>query len=114
MTKPLAAALAAILLSPGGTTAATRDASGDERADAKASRFIDAPYPSTYVPAPAQAVLISGATVLTGTGERLEGADVLLRDGRIEAVGRGLDDSGAVRVDEIGRASCRESAWGAE
>src|SRR5690606_3452286 len=103
MTKPLAAALAAILLSGCATTAATRDASGDERADAKASRFIDDPYPSTSAPAPAQAVLISGATVLTGTGERLEGADVLLRDGRIEAVGRGLDGAGAVRIDGTGK-----------
>ncbi|MDG6349047.1 amidohydrolase [Luteimonas sp. 8-5] len=103
MTKPLAAALAAILLSGCATTAATRDAPGDERADAKASRFIDDPYPSTYAPAPAQAVLISGATVLTGTGERLEGADVLLRDGRIEAVGRGLDGAGATRIDGTGK-----------
>ena len=35
--------------------------------------------------------MIRGATVLTGTGERLEGADVLVVDGHIKAVGRGLD-----------------------
>jgi imidazolonepropionase-like amidohydrolase len=48
------------------------------------------PFPSTYqVPASAP-VLIQGATVLTGTGERLEGADVLITNGRIQAVGKGL------------------------
>ena len=105
MTKPLAAALAAILLSGCATTAATRDAPGDERADtkAKASSFIDDPYPSTYQAAPSQPVLITGATVLTGTGERLDNADVLLRDGRIVAVGQGLDDAGATRVDGSGK-----------
>jgi imidazolonepropionase-like amidohydrolase len=49
------------------------------------------PYPSTYQPGKAAPTLIRGATVLTGTGERLEGADVLVVDGHIKAVGRGLD-----------------------
>ncbi|HEX3949916.1 MAG TPA: amidohydrolase [Steroidobacteraceae bacterium] len=48
------------------------------------------PFPSTYqVPVNAP-VLIQGATVLTGTGERLDGADVLISNGRIQAVGKGL------------------------
>jgi imidazolonepropionase-like amidohydrolase len=47
-------------------------------------------YPSTYqVPASAP-TLIRDATVLTGTGMRLEHADVLLVDGKISAVGSGL------------------------
>ncbi|MDQ2702434.1 MAG: amidohydrolase [Pseudomonadota bacterium] len=105
MTKPLAAALAAILLSGCATTAATRDGPGDDSGDAnaKASSFIDDPYPSTYQAAASQPVLISGATVLTGTGERIDNADVLLRDGRIVAVGQGLDGAGAIRVDGSGK-----------
>ncbi len=45
------------------------------------------PYSSTYAPIPAPPTLIENATVLTGTGERLEGASVLFADGRIVAVG---------------------------
>ena len=45
------------------------------------------PYASTYRPLPAQPVLIVNATVLTGTGERIENGHVLLNDGRIEALG---------------------------
>ena len=39
------------------------------------------PYPSTYRAGAATATLIRGATVLTGTGTRLDGADVLLANG---------------------------------
>ncbi len=63
-----------------------------------------APYPSTYVPAAAVPTLIRNATVLTAAGPRLMNADVLLRDGRIEAVGTGLQaPAGALVVDGTGR-----------
>ena len=45
------------------------------------------PYPSTYRRRPSPAVLVAHATVLTATGQRLENASVLLRDGKIAAVG---------------------------
>jgi len=62
------------------------------------------PFPSTYAPVASAPVLLRNATVLTGTGERLEGADVLLRDGRIAAVGTGLEaPEGARVVDATGR-----------
>jgi imidazolonepropionase-like amidohydrolase len=49
-------------------------------------------------------VVIQDATVLTGTGERLDGADVLMRDGVIEAVGVDLEVPAGVRViDGTGR-----------
>ncbi len=48
------------------------------------------PFPSTYLPASAPPLAIVGATVLTGTGEELADATLLLRDGRIEAVKAGL------------------------
>ena len=62
------------------------------------------PYPSTYqVPASAP-TLIEHATVLTGTGERLEDADVLLVDGKIKAVGKGLAaPAGALVIDGHGK-----------
>ena len=68
------------------------------------SRFAQDPYPSTYRPIAAPPVLIQGATVLTGTGTRLDGADVLMRDGKIVAVGANLDaPADALRVDGRGK-----------
>jgi len=62
------------------------------------------PYPSTYQPIAAPPTLLRNATVLTGTGERLEGADVLMAQGRIVAVGRGLEaPAGAQVVDGSGK-----------
>ena len=55
------------------------------------SRFAQDPYASTYRAIASPPVVIRGATVLTGTGTRLDGADVLMRDGRIVAVGANLD-----------------------
>ena len=51
---------------------------GGAMAATPASRFTQDPYPSTYRAIPAAPVLLANATVLTGTGERLAGADVLL------------------------------------
>jgi imidazolonepropionase-like amidohydrolase len=61
------------------------------------------PWQSTYVAPAARATLIRNATVLTGTGTRLDGADVLLRDGKVEAVGTSLDAGDAEIVDGTGR-----------
>ena len=62
------------------------------------------PFSSTYRPAPSGPTLIRGATVLTGTGTRLDGADVLIVDGRIKAVGAKLDaPAGAQVIDADGR-----------
>ncbi|HNP62710.1 MAG TPA: amidohydrolase family protein [Woeseiaceae bacterium] len=62
-----------------------------------------APYASRYTPLPAEATLLSGATVLTATGERLDSADVLIADGKIVAVGTGLDAGDATVVDASGK-----------
>lgn len=61
-----------------------------------------APYESTYSPRHSEDVLLRGATVLTGTGERLESADVRLAAGRIAEVGVSLADDGARVVDASG------------
>lgn len=61
------------------------------------------PYPSTYQVMPKQNTLIKNATVLTGTGERLNNADVLLVDGKIKQVGQNLSADGAKVVDANGK-----------
>jgi imidazolonepropionase-like amidohydrolase len=63
----------------------------------------DEPYASTYRAPAAAPVLLRGATVLTGTGERLDHFDVLLRDGRIADLGQGLDAGAATVVDARGK-----------
>jgi imidazolonepropionase-like amidohydrolase len=79
-------------------------ATGPGVAEAPSTSASDDPYPSTYEPIASPPVLIEGATVLTGTGERFDGADELLRDGRIVAVGRVTDvPANAVRVDGHGK-----------
>ena len=49
-----------------------------------------APFASTYKAIASAPVLIQNATVLTGTGVRLDNADVLMQDGKIQAVGKAL------------------------
>lgn len=61
------------------------------------------PFASTYRPVASGPVLIRNATVLTGSGARLEGADVLMRDGRIAGVGVNLDAGDATVVDGTGK-----------
>lgn len=56
------------------------------------------PFPSTYQVPANSPVLIQGATVLTGTGERLDGADILIANGRIQAIGKGLTAPGDARI----------------
>ncbi len=60
------------------------------------------PYASRYQPLPAEGVLLTGATVLTGTGERLENTDVLLRNGAIEAIGPNLAAGSVATFDASG------------
>lgn len=60
------------------------------------------PFASTYRPLPGTPTLLTGATLLTGTGERLEDAGLLMRDGRIVAVGPDLDAGEAEVIDADG------------
>jgi imidazolonepropionase-like amidohydrolase len=61
------------------------------------------PYPSTYQPLPRQDVLIQHATVLTGTGERLDNADVLMVDGKVKQVGTNLPAENIQVIDAKGK-----------
>lgn len=60
------------------------------------------PYASRYQPLPSEATILKGATVLTGNGDRLDNADVVMNDGRIVAVGAGLDAGDMVVIDASG------------
>lgn len=61
------------------------------------------PYPSTYKPMEQLTVLIKGATVLTGTGDMLSNADVLLENGIIKAVGSNIENGNATIIDGSGK-----------
>ena len=61
-------------------------------------------YASTYKPLPSFPTLITNATVLTAAGDRIEGGSVLMRDGKIAAVGRQIDPpTGALVIDARGK-----------
>ena len=83
MRTPLTAALAAVLMAGCASTAAKPEA---PRVGNAANAFTADPYPSTYLAIPAPPVLITGATVLTGSGERLDDTDVLLVAGTFFSV----------------------------
>lgn len=61
------------------------------------------PYPSTYKPVPSQSTLITNATVLIGTGEKLEQGDVFIVDGKIKQVGKDLSVTADVTIDAEGK-----------
>ena len=61
-------------------------------------------YPSTYQVPQSAPTLIRNATVLTGTGARLEHADVLMIAGKVSAVGTALSaPAGALEIDGTDR-----------
>jgi imidazolonepropionase-like amidohydrolase len=60
-------------------------------------------YASTYSPLPSQATLITNATILTGTGERLDNASLLMENGKIAFVGAGQAPEGVTTIDASGR-----------
>ena len=94
----LALAAAALFASP---VAAKKKE--EERQSSPASPSAPDPWPSTYRPLPRADMLITGATILDGAGGRHDAADVLVRDGRVVAVGRNLDAGGAAVVDGRGK-----------
>ncbi|HET9386018.1 MAG TPA: amidohydrolase family protein [Gemmatimonadales bacterium] len=78
----------------GSATPATRDTSGG----------IGPQYASTYQRHPNPAVLIRNATIMTATGEEIQGGSILLRDGKIVAVGTTVEaPSDATVVDGTGK-----------
>lgn len=51
-----------------------------------------APNPSTYKPLPRTDTLITGATILDGDGNRIDEGEILMRDGKIVAIGQTVSD----------------------
>ncbi len=109
MLKPLTATLAALLVAGCAQGGGARpDAASPDAPSTVApttARSADAgAFASTYQRIAAPPVLVSGATVLTGDGRRLDNADVLLQDGKIAAVGTALTaPADALRVDGRGK-----------
>lgn len=60
------------------------------------------PFPSTYRAAAPDDMLLRGATILDGAGGRIVG-DILVRDGRIAAIGPQLANPGVREIDATGR-----------
>ena len=82
-------------------TAATAEGPINEPEVRKAG---EAAYASIYKPLPSQPVLITNATVLTAAGDRIERGSVLMRDGRIAAVGAAVEaPAGVTVVDASGK-----------
>lgn len=61
------------------------------------------PFPSTYHAYPGRPTLITNVTVFDGEGGKIEGGQVLFRDGKIVAVGQSLDPAGADVIDGQGK-----------
>ncbi|HXW96940.1 MAG TPA: amidohydrolase [Gemmatimonadales bacterium] len=84
---------------PGGTQPAPSHADGTITGS-----WDRAQYPSTYQRHPNPPVLIRNATILTAAGPELKGASILLRDGKVVAVGQDLaPPADATVVDGSGR-----------
>ena len=64
---------------------------------------VPEPFVGRYQALTSETTLLKGATILTGTGTRLDDADILMSDGKIVAVGVGLDADGAIVVDASGK-----------
>jgi imidazolonepropionase-like amidohydrolase len=99
--RSILAAMAAVLATACAAQLQTPDAASAQPAVAPVPRT---PFASTYKAAAAPPTLIRNATVLTGTGARIDGGDLLMIDGRIAAVGQALTlPAGATVIDASGR-----------
>ena len=61
------------------------------------------PYPSSYQALNSSAILIKNATVLTGLGQRINNADVLIENGKILEVGQDLVSNTAKVINANGK-----------
>ncbi len=75
-----------------------------QSSDDSATEFPPDPFPSTYQPLPSVTTLIRHVTLYTGTGEELDDADILLKGGKVAALGKGLSaDAGVLVIDGTGK-----------
>jgi imidazolonepropionase-like amidohydrolase len=97
----------------GGATTRAPSTTGTPAADTATSRGtatgalstpLADPFPSTYSPFPSRPTVIRNATILTAAGPRIENGSILMRDGKIVAVGTSVDaPSDAVVIDGSGK-----------
>ena len=75
------------------------DASGDD-----GITIPKDPFPSTYSAYPNAAVFISNATIIDGTGAKIENGSLLLVDGKVSEIGKDLEaPADAKKIDATGR-----------
>ncbi|HEY8572805.1 amidohydrolase [Phenylobacterium sp.] len=109
MRRTLMMAAAALALAGCATTQGAKPADAPKSPSAPLAKGLDPaassnPFPSTYRPLPSRPLAVVGASILTGTGQQLANGVVLVRDGRIEAVGPGLAvPAGYETVDATGK-----------
>lgn len=98
--KFLALAFAVTALSACATTS-TKPSSNPKNSAAEASN--NDVFASTYKIPSSPAYVIRGATILTGTGQQLDAADIVFADGKIVALGNSVNaPEGAIDVDGSG------------
>ncbi len=70
----------------------------------KTEKLFPDPFPSTYKAFPSQVTVIQNATILTGSGERIEGGSIVMRAGIIAEIGVGLPvPDAATTIDASGK-----------
>lgn len=92
----LLGAVAVGLAACGGDTSDTKDT------DAASKNAV--PFPSTYNPLPSETTLITNAKIYDGIGGFIDGGSILIKDGRIAAIGTDIDADGVtLTLDAQGR-----------
>jgi len=110
LTAASALALAACTNAKGGPRSASdgarpgTEAASAEKAPGRDRGYSHDPFPSTYRAYPGVPTLVRGATIYDGEGGRIERGEVLLRDGKVAAVGQKVEaPADAVVVDGTGK-----------
>ena len=75
----------------------------DARSQINEKELINYAYESTYKPEESGKVLITNANILTGQGDSILDASILIDQNKIVAVGKDLDSSDATVVDAEGK-----------
>jgi imidazolonepropionase-like amidohydrolase len=85
------------------TPSAETSAQGATGSGALSAPLAD-PFPSTYTPFPSRATVIRNVTIFTAVGPRIVNGSILLRDGKIAAVGTSVDaPADAIVIDGAGK-----------
>ena len=83
---------------------AVLSACGDGKETEKDANKDKAPaFASTYSPLPSETTLITNARIIDGTGQELEGASLLIVDGKISAIGKDISDDASLFIDAAGK-----------